>query len=158
MGKEYCCNLDDLLEIFEEDVATADIISARVLAEVSASIVKYRVDNGMTQKEFAQYMDVSQGMVSKWESADYNFSIKTLADIAAKLDMDVKICLQKPGSSCISESSERFHHFSSVEKVAFRVNNDNSRPQGCRYYTTVYREVGNTEKNDRVGGIVCYSL
>ncbi|MCH5279935.1 MAG: helix-turn-helix transcriptional regulator [Lachnospiraceae bacterium] len=29
---------------------------------------------GMTQLEFAKHMGVSQGMVSKWESREYNFT------------------------------------------------------------------------------------
>lgn len=48
----------------------------------------------MTQKEFVEHIKVSQGMISKWESGDYNFSIKTLAEVAEKLDMELYINLK----------------------------------------------------------------
>ena len=46
---------------------SADIIAAKVLAGGSAEIVKHRNNLGMTQKQFTEYMEVSQGMVSKRE-------------------------------------------------------------------------------------------
>ena len=42
----------------------------------------------MTQKEFAKKLNVSQGMVSKWESEDYNFTIESLAQIAEKIRIE----------------------------------------------------------------------
>ena len=92
MKNSRLCDLEDMISVFDTSVSAADIIAAKALAGISAEIVKYRVNLGMTQKQFAEYMEVSQGMVSKWESADYNFSVKSLAYIAAKLDMDVVVC------------------------------------------------------------------
>ena len=91
MKNSRLCDLEDMISVFDTSVSAADIIAAKALAGISAEIVKYRVNLGMTQKQFAEYMEVSQGMVSKWESADYNFSVKSLAYIAAKLDMDVVV-------------------------------------------------------------------
>ena len=94
MKNSRLCDLEDMISVFDTSVSAADIIAAKALAGISAEIVKYRVNLGMTQKQFAEYMEVSQGMVSKWESADYNFSVKSLAYIAAKLDMDVVVCFK----------------------------------------------------------------
>lgn len=85
--------LNDLLGLFEDDITVADITAENLLGKISASIVKKRIDLDMTQKQFASYINVSQGMVSKWEGGDYNFSIKSLADIAEKLDMDLVVSL-----------------------------------------------------------------
>ena len=85
--------LTDLLNLFEDDITIADIIASKLLGKVSASIVKKRIELHMTQKEFARYMNVSQGMVSRWEGGDYNFSIKTLAEIAEKLDLELAVNL-----------------------------------------------------------------
>lgn len=85
--------LEELLELFGDAVTVSDIIASNVLGEISASIAKKRIQSNMTQKEFASYMCVSQGMVSKWEGGDYNFSIRTLADIAEKLDMELTVGL-----------------------------------------------------------------
>ncbi len=57
------------------------------MALISAKILERRCEMGMNQKQFAEYMGVSQGMVSKWESGDYNFTIITLQEICEKLDL-----------------------------------------------------------------------
>lgn len=89
----YSLGLGDLLELFENDITVSDINSSKILGCISASIVRKRVELNMTQKEFAIYVGVSQGMVSKWEGGDYNFSIKSLAEIAEKLDMELRVNL-----------------------------------------------------------------
>lgn len=66
------------------------------LAKISASIERCRIDMHMTQKEFAEYMGVTQSMVSKWESREYNFTIKTLNEICQKIDLELFVCLEKP--------------------------------------------------------------
>ena len=86
--------LKDLLELFGDTVTVSDIIASNVLGSISASIARQRLQSNMTQKEFADYMCVSQGMVSKWEGGDYNFSIRTLADIADKLDVELTVNLE----------------------------------------------------------------
>ena len=80
-------------QVFETHVTAVDIMLAKHLGEVSAIIVKKRIEMNMTQAQFAEYMDVSQGMVSKWESANYNFTVKSLCEIAEKLGMDLHVGL-----------------------------------------------------------------
>ena len=41
-------------------------------AKISAQIERERLEMDMSQKEFAEYMGVTQGMVSNWESREYN--------------------------------------------------------------------------------------
>lgn len=57
----------------------------RVRAIIGAEIYLIRTSKQMDQKEFAKFMGVSQGMVSRWESGTYNFSVATLAEICSKL-------------------------------------------------------------------------
>jgi len=83
--------LGELLQGFSDYLTMADILAAKTLAKISATILKKRIDMRMTQKQFADFMEVSQGMVSKWESEDYNFSIETLAKICDKLDLQLDI-------------------------------------------------------------------
>lgn len=70
-----------------DGMSKSDIKTTVELAKISAKIEMYRLDMGMTQKEFAAYMGVSQGMVSKWESREYNFTVKTLNEICEKLKL-----------------------------------------------------------------------
>ena len=101
---KYSADLKDLLSMFEEHLSVADLTASRLLSGLSSTIVKNRIDMGKTQKEFAEYMGVSQSMVSKWESADYNFSVKALAEIASKLDLDITVRMYK--SKIVEMSSE----------------------------------------------------
>ncbi len=55
-----------------------------------------RIEMGLTQREFAEYMGVTQEMVSKWESREYNFTIKTLNEICQKIDLKLYVSLGKP--------------------------------------------------------------
>lgn len=77
-------------------LSDAEVKTIVELAKISARIERCRMEMGMTQLEFAKYMGVSQGMVSKWESREYNFTIKTLNEICQKLDLKFSVELEKP--------------------------------------------------------------
>lgn len=79
-----------------EGFSEAEIKTMVELAKISARIERCRIGMGMTQQEFAEYMGVSQGMVSKWESREYNFTIKTLNEICQKIDLELSVSLEKP--------------------------------------------------------------
>ncbi len=79
-----------------EGLSEAEIKTTVELAKISARIERCRLDMGMTQKEFADYMGVTQGMVSKWESRDYNFTIKALNEICEKVDLELSVSMEKP--------------------------------------------------------------
>lgn len=71
----------------DEEIALATI-QGMIAAEISIK----RQNLGMSQKEFAEKMGVSQGLVSRWENGDANFTLSTLISIANKL----KIPMQSP--------------------------------------------------------------
>lgn len=79
-----------------EGLSEAEIKTTVELAKISARIERCRLDLGMTQREFADYMGVSQGMVSKWESREYNFTIKSLNEICEKLNLAMTVAIDKP--------------------------------------------------------------
>ena len=78
-----------------EGLTDAEVKTIVELAKISARIERCRMEMGMTQLEFAKYMGVSQGMVSKWESREYNFTIRTLNEICQKLDLEFSVELEK---------------------------------------------------------------
>lgn len=78
-----------------EGFSDAEVKTIVELAKISARIERCRLEMGMTQKEFAEYMGVTQGMVSKWESREYNFTIRTLNDICQKVDLKLSVSLEK---------------------------------------------------------------
>lgn len=77
-----------LVNVLTANLSAADIKTAIVTSDISFRITKERVNRRMTQKEFAEYMGVTQAMVSKWESGDYNFTIGSIAKIFEKLKLD----------------------------------------------------------------------
>lgn len=95
MKNNYTTGLGDLLQLFEDNVSVSDINGSRYLGKISAAIVRKRIEMGMTQKQFSQYLGVSQGMVSKWEGGDYNFTIRALAEIAEKLNLELYLNLKE---------------------------------------------------------------
>lgn len=95
MSNRSVVGLNEILQLFESELSVADINASKYLGKISAAIVKKRIELNMTQKEFASHMSVSQGMVSKWESGDCNFTVKTLAEIAEKLDLSLYIGLKE---------------------------------------------------------------
>lgn len=62
-----------------------------LLIDISLSIARERIKRDMTQKDFAKKLEVTQAMVSKIESCEYNFTLKKLFDIAYKLNLKLKV-------------------------------------------------------------------
>lgn len=60
----------------------------KIIAEIAVKIKTERLKRGLSQKEFADFMKVTQGMVSRWESAEYNFSLKSIVEIFDKLGVN----------------------------------------------------------------------
>lgn len=103
MSKTKTKPLSELFDLFQNAVSPADFIAAKLLTKISTAITKARLEKNMTQKEFAEFLDVSQGMVSKWESSDYNYTIESLANICDKLDYEIDITISKNDVMSFSE-------------------------------------------------------
>lgn len=91
MSKNVKCDIQDLLALFEETLTPANVLSSKLMAQISTIITKERIKRHMTQSEFAKYIDVTQSQISRWEHGDYNFTLEKIADVAAKLNLDVNI-------------------------------------------------------------------
>jgi|GEM_PF-349219 transcriptional regulator with XRE-family HTH domain len=62
-----------------------------ILYDISTRIYDYRKSRGWSQKKLADILGVSQAMVSKLESGEYNFSIELLWKISKKLGWNLII-------------------------------------------------------------------
>ena len=71
--KEDVSNIDEVLE-YEQ-----------ILLSISKTIVKYRKDNNLTQKQLAKVLGINQVMISKLERGNYNPTVKLLYNISRKL-------------------------------------------------------------------------
>ncbi len=52
------------------------------------------MDMGMTQKEFAEFMRVSQKTISRWEREDYNFTVEALVNICELLNFQFNVVIK----------------------------------------------------------------
>ena len=77
-----------------EGLTESEVKTTVELAKISARIERYRVERGMSQQDFAVFMGVSQAMISKWESRDYNFTIKTLNEICQKIGVKLSVTME----------------------------------------------------------------
>jgi len=96
-------NHKEMFDFLSDYLSKSDVYAAKAIAKISMFILKYRQDANMTQKEFAKKMGVTQAMVSKWESAEYNFTIETIAHISEKLNTTFDIEF-KPESEYLANS------------------------------------------------------
>ncbi len=73
-----------------------------IAADIAVKIRSRRKELNLTQKQFAELLGVTQGMVSKWESADYNFTIESLVELFDKLNITFALKEKplKPNISC----------------------------------------------------------
>ena len=62
-------------------------MEADLLADISIQIHTRRIEMEMTQEEFAKFNNVTQTMVSKWESGEYNFTVQTLAKVFSRIGL-----------------------------------------------------------------------
>lgn len=76
---------------FFNDLTEEEKAEAELMASIAIAIHNKRVSMNMNQQEFAELNGVSQAMVSKWESGEYNFTISTLRKILAALGITIAL-------------------------------------------------------------------
>ncbi|MCD8124710.1 MAG: helix-turn-helix domain-containing protein [Lachnospiraceae bacterium] len=105
MNKPVAQGIESLFDLFADSISSADVLSAKLMAQVSNAITRERLLRDMSQTEFAESISVTQSMVSRWECGDYNFSLRKIAEVASKLNLNVDIDIrenpaEKPQASC----------------------------------------------------------
>lgn len=70
-----------------DDVSAIDEVLEyeQILLSVSKSIINYRKNNNLTQKELADSLNMNQAMISKIEKGTYNPTLKILYTFSRKL-------------------------------------------------------------------------
>lgn len=91
--------ISTLFDMLSEFYTKSDIYAAHVKSQVSTQIVSYRLENDLSQKDVAEFFGVTQGMISKWESGTYNFTIEAIAKICEKLNKTFDIRIEDEAES-----------------------------------------------------------
>ncbi len=61
---------------------------------ISTKIFDYRMEKGLSQKQLAEILGVTQAMISKLESGGYNPTVEQLWKISKKLGWSLKVVLE----------------------------------------------------------------
>ena len=93
MNKNVCATLGHLIDALKDNINVEDIIYAKTTSQIVSSLVRERFKRRMTLQDFANKLCVKQSMISRWESGNSNFTVKTLSKIAADLDLDLYVNL-----------------------------------------------------------------
>lgn len=83
-------NMNEFLDRVTEDIAPEDIVLAGLQGTIAAEISMKRQNLGWSQKELAKKLGVTQGLVSRWERAETNFTLSTLVKLASVLGMELQ--------------------------------------------------------------------
>ena len=86
----------DLMSALTETISERDTVKALIKADISSTITSTRIKAGLSQSQLAEKIGKTQSTISKWEAGDTNFTVDSLVDIAADLDLNLTIKLQKP--------------------------------------------------------------
>ena len=63
--------------------------------KISTAVFKYRVKHNLSQKKLAEKLGVTQAMVSKLESGNYNYTVEQLWKISQKLGFRFDVLLEE---------------------------------------------------------------
>ena len=89
---------EDLLQQELQDPAFRAEWDRTALARaIAAHIVRYRGEQGLTQKELAKRLGMKQPQVARLEGGEYNPTIETLARIAAVTGVEINIDIRPRG-------------------------------------------------------------
>lgn len=82
--------VEELFSALSEGFSDEEMTLALLQGFIASEITVRRVKRGMSQAQLAELMGVSQGLVSRWENGETNFTLETLVKIASKLDIEIQ--------------------------------------------------------------------
>lgn len=81
---------DSLVCSIAPNASAEELLYDGLRGMIAAEISMKRQQLHLSQKAFAKMMNVSQGLVSRWERGETNFTLESLVKIASKLDLEMQ--------------------------------------------------------------------
>lgn len=83
-------SLTPLFSAFVDRMSDQAFALAAFKGLIASEISIHRMKKGMSQKELADALGVTQALVSRWENGETNYTLSTLVSIADKLDIKMQ--------------------------------------------------------------------
>lgn len=84
----------DLLDKITDDNDKEEYGLYDIYYSISTKIFDYRMEKGLSQKQLAEILGITQAMVSKLESGEYNPTVEQLWKVSKKLGWNLKVVLE----------------------------------------------------------------
>ena len=81
------------IELGGDEKEKLKLEKVKLFPKIASELIKYRIDNNMSQSDLAKKLGVTQNQVSKWESGMNNFKVGTFVEISKKLGLKLKVSL-----------------------------------------------------------------
>ncbi|NLN49806.1 MAG: helix-turn-helix transcriptional regulator [Clostridiales bacterium] len=94
MDKFFLGNAWELLEEVSNDEDKKEYGLYDIFYYISTKIFDYRLEKGLSQKQLAEILGITQAMVSKLESGEYNPTVEQLWKVSRKLGWSMKVLLE----------------------------------------------------------------
>jgi len=88
---EFIDHKDLKNELFESEEVKEEYEKLNVMYEIKKQIIRYRIENNLTQKELADRIGTKQSAISRLENDDYNPSVEFLNKVAHALGKKLEI-------------------------------------------------------------------
>jgi len=88
---EFINHKDLKSELFESEEVKEEYEKLNVMYEIKKQIIRYRIENNLTQKELADKIGTKQSAISRLENDDYNPSVEFLDKVAHALGKKLEI-------------------------------------------------------------------
>lgn len=124
-----------------DDIPPERMHALKMRGRVASVIAKKRQQLGMNQSEFAKFCGVTQPMVSKWESGEYNFTLDTWAELCFRLELPFDAMQTPPiDHSTIGSYNSMSSGSNSYDKVATAPNVYDFAQYRDKYYSECKEE------------------
>ena len=80
----------EFLELLSDGFSEEELLLSTMQGLIASEITIKRHEAGLSQKEFAKLVGVTQGLVSKWEAGDNNYTLSTLVKISKVLNIEMQ--------------------------------------------------------------------
>lgn len=84
----------DLLDNVSDDNDNEEYGLYDIYYSISIKIFDYRMEKGLSQKQLGGILGITQAMVSKLESGEYNPTVEQLWKVSKKLGWDLSVVLE----------------------------------------------------------------